>query len=143
MNVLTYFLYWMMLIVILVSAAVTYRLILHERAMEIGVMRVIGFSGKDLYLVLWTEIIVLGFISMVVGFFIARILSFIVSLLSFSWFPGFEIFLKDGRLKTLLLPSTMLINTLSVFVVLVMLGLVPSFRASLKKLPKLLSGEPF
>ena len=141
MNLLTYFLYGMMLIIVLVSAAVTYRLILHERAREMGTMRVIGFYGGDLRLVLLSEIIVLGSISLIAGFILAHVLSWAVSLLSFSWFSGFEIFLKNGRLKTMYLPRTMLINMFTIFLVLFIVVLPPSFRVAKKSLPKLLSGE--
>ncbi|GBU26624.1 hypothetical protein R84B8_00134 [Treponema sp. R8-4-B8] len=142
MNIITYLLYVMMLLIILVSAAVTYRLILHERAKELGTMRIIGFYGSDLRLVLWTEVLVIGFISLIAGFILAQILSWAVSLLSFSWFPGFEIFMKDGKLLPLYLPWTMFVNILLVFIVLFVMALLPSIRASRKNLPELLSGEP-
>jgi len=141
MNIVIYFLYGMMLIIIFASANVTYRLILHERAREMGIMRVIGFYGKDLRLVLWTEIIVLGIISMIAGFILANILSWAVSRFSFSWFPSFEIFTKGGELKPLYLPSTLFINTVLIFFVLLVLALFPSFRVARKNLPELLSGE--
>jgi len=142
MNILTYFLYGMMLIIILVSAAVTYRLILHERASEMGTMRVIGFYGGDLRLVLLSEIIVLGFISLIAGFMLAHVLSWAASFLSFSWFPSFEIFLKNGKLKTMYLPGTILLNILAIFIILFVVALPVSFRITNKNLPNLLSGEP-
>ena len=142
MDYLAYFLYGMMLLIILVSAAVTYRLILHERTKEMGIMRTIGFYGKDLRFVLWTEVITLGFISLLGGFFLAWLLIKSLSLVSFSWFPSFEIFLKNGRLTALFLPETMLINVLSVFLVLFAVAFFPSLRASRKNLSGLLSGEP-
>jgi ABC-type lipoprotein release transport system permease subunit len=141
MNIVTYFLYGMMLLIILVSAAVTYRLILHERAREMGVMRSIGFYGGDLRLVLWVEVITLGIISLIAGFFLAWFLSRAASLLSFSWFPSFEIFLKKGRLSVLYLPRTIIINVALIFLVLAAAAVFPSFRASKKKLTALLSGE--
>jgi ABC-type lipoprotein release transport system permease subunit len=140
-NILTYFLYGMMLVIILVSAAVTYRLILHERAREMGTMRVIGFHGGDLRLVLLSEIIVLGLISLIAGFIFARVLSWAVSFLSFSWFPSFEIFLKNGKLTAMYLPGTILINIFTIFIILFMVALPISFRVTKKNLPNLLSGE--
>jgi ABC-type lipoprotein release transport system permease subunit len=141
MNIITYFIYGTILIIILVSANVTYRLILHERAREIGIMRVIGFFFFFLRLVLWTEIIVLGIISMIAGFLLSGFLSLAVSRLSFSWFPSFEIFTKGGELKPLYLPATLLINIVLIFFVLLVLALFPSFRVARKNLPQLLSGE--
>jgi len=142
MNIMTYFLYGMMLIIIFVSAAVTYRLILHERAKEMGVMRAIGFYGGDLRLVLWIEVISLGIISLFAGFLLAQIFTLAVSFLSFSWFPSFEIFMKNGRLSALYLPETMFLNISLVFLVLAAAVFFPAFRTSRKHLPALLSGEP-
>jgi putative ABC transport system permease protein len=142
MNIITYLLYGMMLLIILVSAAVTYRLILHERAKEMGTMRIIGFYGGDLRLVLWTEILVIGFISLIAGFILSLLLSWAVSLLSFSWIPGFDIFMKNGKLLPLYLPKTMFVNILLVFILLFVMALLPSIRASRKNLTGLLSGEP-
>jgi ABC-type lipoprotein release transport system permease subunit len=141
MNILTYFLYGMMLIIILVSAAVTYRLIIHERAREMGIMRSIGFYGGDLRLVLWVEILSLGIVSLVLGFLLSLLLSRVMLFMSFSWFPSFEIFQKDGKLSVLYLPETVFINVALVFFVLVCAAFFPSLRASQKKLPVLLSGE--
>jgi len=142
MNVITYFLYGMMLLIILVSAAVNYRLILHERTKELGVMRVIGFYGADLRLVLWAEIVGVGLVSLSAGFALAGFFGWLISLIPFTWFPSFEIFMKNGRLQALYLPRTVLINIISIFLLLFSMALVPAFRASRKNLPGLLSGEP-
>ena len=141
-NLIAYFLFGMMLLIILVSAAVTYRLILHERTRELGTMRAIGFYGADLRLVLWIEVIGVGIFSLFAGFILAVILNWGVSLMSFEWFPSFEIFMRDGRLTALYLPGTMLTNVVSVFLLLFVVTSFPSFRASRKNLPGLLSGEP-
>ena len=142
MNLLTYFLYGMMLLTILASAGVTYRLILHERSREMGVMRSIGFYGRDLRLILLTEIIILGIISMIAGFLAANFLSWAFSFLSFSWLPGFEIFLKGGRLVALYLPATIVVNTSLLLLVLVLLTFFQSLRVTRRVLPELLSGDP-
>jgi len=141
MNILTYFLFGMMLLIIFVSAAVTYRLILHERAREMGIMRAIGFYGGDLRLVLWTEVIALGIISLCAGFVLALLLSGLSSFVSFSWFPSFEIFQKNGKLSVLYLPKTVLLNIALVFAVLICAAFFPSLKASKRNLPALLSGE--
>jgi ABC-type lipoprotein release transport system permease subunit len=140
LNIITYFLYGMMLLIILVSAAVTYRLILQERTKELGIMRAIGFYGGDLRQVLWTEILALGLIALAGGFVFALILSWAVSFVSFSWFPSFEIFLKDGKLTPLYVRRTMIINIVSIFVLLFAAVWLPALRSSKKPLPELLSG---
>jgi ABC-type antimicrobial peptide transport system permease subunit len=141
MNIVIYFLYAMMLLTVLVSAIVTYRLILSERAKEMGIMSVIGFSSRDLRMVLWTEIVILGLCSLSLGFVLARIMSWAVSFVSFSWFPGFEIFLNNGRLIALYLPGTVLINIALLALILFSLAIIPSLRVSRKELPALLAGE--
>jgi ABC-type lipoprotein release transport system permease subunit len=142
MNIITYFIYATMLLIILVSAAVTYRLILHERTREMGTMLSIGFYGRDLGMVLWTEIIILGIVSLFAGLLLAWLLSGALSLLSFSWFPSFEIFMKNGKLTPLYLPGTMLVNAALVFFILLAAAFGPIFRTSRKNLSGLLSGEP-
>ena len=142
MNLITYFLYGIMLVIIFASAAVTYSLILHERTKEMGVMRAIGFFGGDLRTVLWTEVIILGVISLIAGFLTALLLNFASSFISFSWFPSFEIFLRNGRLTPLYLLNTVLVNIFFTLLILAAAVIVPSLRASRKNLPSLLSGEP-
>jgi ABC-type antimicrobial peptide transport system permease subunit len=141
MSIITYFLYGMMLIIILVSAAVTYRLILHERAREMGIMRSIGFYGGDLRFVLWVEVIVLGIISLFAGIILSWILSRISLLLSFSWFPSFEIFMKNERISVLYLPKTVSFNVILIYLTLVAAVFIPALQTSKKQLPVLLSGE--
>jgi len=142
MNIISYFLYVMMLLIILVSAAVTYRLVLYERTRELGVMRVIGCYGRDLRLVLWTEITVLGLFALAAGFILALLLSWVISFVPFSWLPSFDIFMKNGKLTPLYQPGTILVNVATIFLILFVLAVFPAFRVSRKKLPDLLSGEP-
>ena len=142
MDIITYIIYGMMLLIILVSAVVTYRLILHERTKEMGIMRTIGFYGRDMHLVLWTEILALGFISLVAGFSLAWLLGGALSLLSFSWFPSFEIFMKNGRLTALYKPLTIMLHVVFIYLILVVSAFFPVLKASHKNLPGLLSGEP-
>ena len=141
LNILTYFLYGMMLIIILASASVTYRLIIHERSSEMGVMMAIGFYGRDLRIVLWTEVVALGAISLVLGFLFALCLGRAASFLSFDWFPSFEIFLNNGKLPILYLPKTVATNTALIIFVLIAASVLPSVRVSRKHIPVLLSGE--
>jgi ABC-type lipoprotein release transport system permease subunit len=143
MNLLTYFLYVMMLLIILVSASVTYRLILHERTKELGIMRAIGFHESDVVQVLILETLELGVISLAAGFVFALIVNWGLSFLSFSWFPSFEIFLRKGRLSALYLPVTTLINVAALFAILLASVWVPSFRSSRNSLPRMLTSGSF
>jgi len=142
MDLLTYLLYSVMLIIIFVSASVTYRLIMHERTKEIGVMRSIGFFGGELRMVLWTEVTILGLISIFAGFILSNLFSIGASFISFDWFPSFEIFLSKGKLTALYLPKTIINNIILTLIILAAAVVFPSIRASNKNLPSLLSGEP-
>jgi ABC-type lipoprotein release transport system permease subunit len=140
MDILTYFLYIMMLLIIFVSAAVTYRLILHERIKEIGTMRAIGFYERDVRFLLALETVFLGVISLITGFILARFFIYASGFLSFSWFPSFEIFMKDGRLSGRYVPRTIIINIAAVFCILLPAVWFPSYKASRMPLPGMLSG---
>ena len=142
MNLLTYLLYCVMLIIIFASAAVTYRLIMHERTKEMGVMRAIGFFGGDLRTVLWTEVFILGIVSVFAGFLLSVVFSIAASFISFEWFPSFEIFLRSGKLTAKYIPQTIVNNIILTLLVLAAAVIIPSIRASKKNLPSLLSGEP-
>jgi ABC-type lipoprotein release transport system permease subunit len=140
MNILTYFLYIMMLLIILVSAAVTYRLILHERTREIGTMRAIGFYGGDVRHILLAEAAGLALVSTAAGLVLARLFAWGVSFVSFSWFPSFDIFMKNGKLTALYLPKTMALNIAAAFFMLFAAVWFPAFRQSRRPLPPMLSG---
>jgi ABC-type lipoprotein release transport system permease subunit len=140
LNIIAYFLYVMMLLIILVSAGVTYRLILHERTKEIGTMRAVGFYEKDIRRVLLVESFTLATLSLVTGFCLTLFVNWIISRLSFSWFPSFEIFLKNGRLLALYSPLAVALNVAAIYVILAVAVYVPSFRLSRAPLPEMLSG---
>jgi ABC-type lipoprotein release transport system permease subunit len=140
MNIVTYFLYVMMLVIMMVSALVTYRLILHERRREMGTMRAIGFYGADIRFVLMMETLGLALVSLGAGMLLALVFQWAVTFIPFSWFPSFDIFLEDGKLRTLYLPRTMAVNVLAVFVSLFLAALIPVYRSSREPLPGMLSG---
>ncbi|AEF84495.1 efflux ABC transporter, permease protein [Treponema primitia ZAS-2] len=139
-NIITYFLYLMMMVIILVSAMVTYNLILHERSREMGTMRAIGFHEADVRHILILETLGLGLLSLIAGFIFAFILSRAVQFIPLSWFPSFEIFMKNGRLTPLYLSNTMLINLAVFFSILMAAIWLPAFRSSRNPLPGMLSG---
>jgi ABC-type lipoprotein release transport system permease subunit len=141
MRIITYFLYAMILLIIFVSALATWRLILRERSRELGTMRAIGFYGADLRYILMMEALGLALVSLAAGFFLSLLFSWLVTRIPFSWFPSFEIFMKDGKLRSLYLSGTMLTNIAAVFAVLTAAAWEPAFRSSRDKLPEMLSGR--
>jgi ABC-type lipoprotein release transport system permease subunit len=140
LNIIAYFLYIMMLLIILVSAGVTYRLILHERVKEIGTMRAIGSYESDIRRILVFEASILATLSLVTGYCFTVFINWIVSRISFSWFPGFEIFLRDGRLLALYRPIVIAINMAAVYIIIYCAVYAPSFKLSRAPLPQMLSG---
>jgi ABC-type antimicrobial peptide transport system permease subunit len=140
-NLLSYFLYILMLIIIFVSALVTYKLILFERAKELATMRAIGFQEKDIALVLALEMVSLVLIALVVGFAVACAVNAVLSLVPFTQIPSFEIFMKDGRLMPLYEVNSMLRNAFAVFCVLVPALGFPAYFSSQGSLPDMLRGK--
>jgi ABC-type lipoprotein release transport system permease subunit len=140
MNIITYFLYAMMLVIILMSALVTYRLILRERRRELGTMRAIGFYGADLRVVLLAETAGLALASLLAGILLALLLQRLVTFVPLAWFPSFEIFLRDGKLSARYLPGTIAVNVLAVFAALILAAALPVWRASREPLPAMLGG---
>jgi ABC-type lipoprotein release transport system permease subunit len=140
MNIITYFLYAMMLIIMMVSALVTYRLILHERRRELGTMRAIGFYGADIRFILLLETLGLILASLAAGVVLVLLFQWLVTFIPFTWFPSFEIFLEDGKLKTLYVPRTVAVNILAVFISLFLAAIAPVYRSSREPLPNMLNG---
>jgi ABC-type lipoprotein release transport system permease subunit len=139
-NLLVYFLFIMMLLIIFASAVVTCQLILHERTREIGTMRAIGFYQADIRHIMVMETLCLGIISLALGFIFAHILSFLLTFVPTTWFPSFEIFMKDGKLITLYRPQTILLNIAAVLCMLFPAIWFPAVRASRAPLPQMLTG---
>jgi ABC-type lipoprotein release transport system permease subunit len=138
-DIVAYFLYGMMLLIIFASAGVTYRLILHERTRELGTMMAIGFNAYDVRFVLFIETFALGIMSLITGYIIALILNWASGFLSFSWFPSFEIFLKNGKLDALYLPKTIITNVVTSFCMLSLAAWIPVFNLSRNSLPQMLT----
>ncbi|GMO26368.1 MAG: hypothetical protein Ta2F_01910 [Termitinemataceae bacterium] len=140
-NLLAAFLYVMMLLIILVSAGVTYRLILHERTKEIGTMRAMGAGESSVRAMLVIEALLLASAALVSGFILARLAAWGVSLISFSWMPSFEIFLKQGRLEAAYKITAILKNIAAVYIVVFVAVFFPVYKASVTPLPQILSGS--
>jgi putative ABC transport system permease protein len=140
-NLLSYFLYALMLLIIFVSALATYRLILYERTRELAVMRVIGFNEKTLNFVLIMEMICLVFISLVTGFVFACFSNKLFSLMPLETIPSFAIFTQRGKLLPIYQIHTIFINAGVVFCTFaVALGL-PLFSYSRRPLVDMLSDD--
>jgi ABC-type lipoprotein release transport system permease subunit len=140
LDLLIIFLYIMLLLIILVSAGVTYRLILHERTREIGTMRAIGFQERTVRSILITETLLMGTISIIAGLLLSLVFTGLASTVSFEWFPSFEIFLKDGKLGHLFAAQDVVFNIFAIYVVIFIAVFFPAYEASRSKIPEMLAG---
>ena len=139
-NLASYVLFGMMLAIIMVSAAVTCSLILRERKKESGTMRAIGFYDADTRLVLQMEMALMAFVSMAAGFFIGLLINHLISFGSYSWFPGFEVFMKNGSLAARYQIRTIIVNIMITLCALELAIGGPIYRNSRAPLPEMLSG---
>ena len=139
-DIASYLLFAMMLAIIMVSAAVTCRLILHERERETGTMRAIGFYEADLRRILQLEMAVMALFSMAAGFFLSLLINRILSFGSYSWFPGVEVFMQNGRLAARYQGGTLVVNIIATLCMLALAIGGPIYRNSRSPLPEMLSG---
>ncbi|MBN2444209.1 MAG: ABC transporter permease [Spirochaetales bacterium] len=141
MEIVSYFLYIMMIIIIVVSIFVTYRLILHERSSEIGTMRAIGFTTIDIQIVLLFELLIVFAWAIGLGFLFSAGLVHFLSLFSYSRIPGFEIFLTRGKLTAVFTLPSAGMNILILLLCILPAVWIPSFQAVRTDLTKALSGD--
>ncbi len=139
-EILSYFLYILMILIIVVSVLITYRLVLYEREKEIATMQVLVFSRGEVVLMLLLESMILYAFSVFLGFLSGLGMNQIIGMFSFSWFPGFEIFMKDGRLVPLYSLRSFFINCGINLAALLPSVIWPVYNASGRSLAPVLSG---
>ncbi len=140
-EIVTYFLFITMLVIAVASMSVSTRLMLHERAREIGTLRVMGLGSGDVQFVLVTESAMVFTISLCLGLALSVLLTWILSLFSYSWIPGFEIFLRRGRLTASYAPGTFFFNTAVFLAATLPAAWLTIRRISRSQLVRILSGE--
>jgi putative ABC transport system permease protein len=136
----SYFLYVMMVAIVLASTGATYRMILHERLRELGTMLTIGLQAADARSVLVLECVILFFLAMASGFFLSLAILWVLSLFSFSWIPGFDIFMDNGRLAPSFSVSMVFTNVVILLTIVIPFIWLLSFRASRMRPIKSLAG---
>lgn len=141
MERISYFLYIIIGIIVLVSISVTYKLIIHERMSEIGTMRAIGLQRSDILKILITEALFIFIISVVLGGVVSLLILWIISFFSFSFIPGFDIFMYKGRLLPYFTFNDIVTNIVLLAAIISPALWIPSFRASRLKLTIALSGD--
>jgi ABC-type lipoprotein release transport system permease subunit len=139
-NLVSFFLYLMMLLIILVSAMVTNQIVLQERTKEFGTMRVIGFYEENIRYILMVESFCLGVISLIGGFVFALFLAMAVTFVPLSWFPSLEIFMRSGKLVALYIPKTVVINVAAALCMIFLAVWFPVRKSLRNPLPEMLAG---
>jgi putative ABC transport system permease protein len=139
-KMLSYFLYIMMILIIVVSVLDTYRLLLHEREKELGTMRAIVFRRWEIIVLLLMEATILFILSISLGFVLARGAAYGASFLSFSSIASFEIFMQNGRLTSVYSLRSFLMNCGIVLVALLPAVFIPVYNATRRPLAEILSG---
>lgn len=98
MDLVSFFLYFLMLCITLVSVLVTYSIIIHNRRKEFAVFSTLGLKNNEIQILLLIEAAILLILSIITGFVLSLITLFVLKYASFEWIPGFGIFLKKGHL---------------------------------------------
>lgn len=130
MNITSYVVFLMIVLIVLVSVSVTYKLVIYERTREICTLRALGMQKRSIRKLLLVEAVYLFLFSLAVGFLLSGILLGATMLLSFDWIPGFEIFTQEGRLVGDLRLKTIGINATLMLAIIVPSALVPVVKAS-------------
>jgi hypothetical protein len=79
-------------------------------------------------------------ISMAAGFFLSMAINRFLSYGSYSWFPGFELFLQNGRLAARYQTGTIIVNIILTSCAFALAIMGPIYRNSRSPLPEMLSG---
>ncbi|MDC7241292.1 MAG: hypothetical protein PQJ50_13125 [Spirochaetales bacterium] len=139
-SMVSYCLYALMVLIITVSVAVTFRLVLHEREREIGTMRAIAFHQSEIVVQLMFETLILFIFSLGFGLVLSRFVVTLASFVDYSFIPSFEIFLENGKLTAVYTVSSFLANAGIVFLAVLPAVLFPVIMAAKRPLAGLLSG---
>lgn len=141
LDLVSYFIYLMMLLITFVSVLVTYRILLHDRSRELAVLQSMGMTGGQVTAMLLAESGLLLGLSLAAGFILSLLLTGALGFASFDWIEGFGIFLKRGRLTGKFLFSRFLFN-----ICVIILGVVPAVLLQVRRelnrpLADILKGE--
>ncbi|MBN1523574.1 MAG: FtsX-like permease family protein [Spirochaetales bacterium] len=130
MKFISYFLYVLMIIIAISSLTVTYRLILYERSREIGTVRVLGMQSWNTQIVLVFESVFLFLVAVIAGLFLSLLFTWILSMFSYESIPGFDLFLRKGKLTASYTPGIIFTNILILLLTVLPVVWIPMFNIS-------------
>jgi len=134
MDLISYFLYIMVAVIILVSVNISYQLILRDRQGEIAALRSIGLRKADTLFLLLLEAFWLFLLGLLSGALLSLPGFALLSVLDTSRIPGFELFLQQGRLMPRFSLSAVALNIGLMGIILLPAALIPSLTAANRKL---------
>ena len=140
LELVSYFLYAMLLLITLGSSIITVRLILNERSGELGVMKALGLWKPRLHRMLLTETFILIVLACSAGFLVSLLILKLTAALKFGTIPGFDVFLRNNVLSGKPEAGRIFLNIGVIFCIV-----LPSVSFSIRKVlnepcVKLLSG---
>ena len=115
---------------VMIGIMITYRVVVHERTREIGTMRALGMSRPAVAALVLAEALLLTLVALLAGGLGALACLRGVSRLSFSWIPGFEIFMEGGQIAPYLALRTALVNVAIICAVTLIAAWGPASRAA-------------
>jgi putative ABC transport system permease protein len=121
LDLVSYFIYLMMLLITFVSVLVTYRIILHDRSRELAVLQSMGMMAGQVESMLIMEALLLLGLSLAAGFLLSLLFLGGLGFVSFEAIQGFGIFLKRGKLTGTFSLGRFLVN-----ICVILLGVLPA-----------------
>jgi ABC-type lipoprotein release transport system permease subunit len=125
----TYFVLTVFLVIILTGILNTYRVLVHERTKEIGVLRALGMQRGTVRFLFILEAALLGLFSALIGFLLGFVLLKTLGSLDLSFIPGSGLILENGHLRTELNSRTTLLNGLLMIGTTILAAWGPARRA--------------
>jgi len=120
---------------------VTYRLVIQERSEETAALRAIGMQRRDVRRVLFAEGFLVSIVAAAAGVALAVGINALLGLASFDGIPGFDLFLRGGRLTALYRPTVVGANYVVFLVALLPVVAVHAGIASRAPIAERLVGD--
>lgn len=98
MDYTSYLLYFMISIIIVISVIVSFNILLKNRTRELASMRAIGLEKSGLRSIVLMEAVIVLLFAVIFSLLIISLAYIIIFNVSFDFIPGFEIFLKRGKM---------------------------------------------
>ncbi|MEW5817264.1 MAG: FtsX-like permease family protein, partial [Spirochaetota bacterium] len=119
-----------LLVIIMVGIMNTFRMIMYERIREIGTMRALGMQRRGVQNLFLLEALFLSIGGVIVGFIIAGIIMFFLSLINWGLNTPLFILLKNGHMTFTFIPTQIISNILLIALLTLLAALFPARKAA-------------